>query len=293
MFTRITALIISFVALISSLSGMDLKRKTVSYTDLAYGSHERQVLDLTLPKGKGDVGLLLMIHGGYWVSGDKESFRDYLGEGSSRFGIACASMNYRYLGDASMPEMLDDITSALKKIASTAKKKGYTVSKVMLSGFSAGAHLALLYSYTRSKEAPMKVVAAASFSGPADFTDDSFIKSSKYLEYISLTDLATIAAGYEVSEADLPKVGKALSPAFQVKSSSVPTIIVHGEKDKTVPVSNAKTLASKLKKANVPYALYILPNSGHSLSSKKDSEKADQADRATRLFIANYLTRSS
>ena len=260
------------------------------YSDISYGKHENQTLDLALPeKNGGEAGLLLMLHGGSWFSGDKNYYSKYLKEGPSRYGIACATMNYRFLGDASMFDMLDDITSAMKKIKSYSLKKGVKITRVMLLGYSAGAHLALLYSYTRAAKSPLEIVSVASFSGPTDFTDDKFIKANKYAQYFEMKDLATIAVGYEVTEKTLKKAAKSISPAFQVKKTSVPTLVCHGKKDGTVPYSNAKTLVSALESNKVPYVFVPFKNSGHDLSAEADKKTADNADRATRLFIANYL----
>ena len=290
MVSRMIALLMSVVAMISSMINMNVKAGAKVFNDIAYGSEEIQTFDLALPgKTDGEVGLLLMLHGGSWVSGDKGYYSKYLKEGASRYGVACATMNYRLLDTANMFDMLDDISSAMKKIKSYASKKSVKITKVMLLGYSAGAHLALLYSYTRFEKSPLKIVAVASFSGPTDFTDDKFIKSNKYAKYVEMKDLATIAVGYEVTEKTLEKAAKSISPAFQVKPDSVPTLVCHGKKDGTVPYSNAKTLVAALKKNNVPYVFIPFNNSGHNLSAEEDKKTAENADKATRIFIANYL----
>ena len=49
--------------------------------NMVYGAGERQVLDLYLPrKAEGDIGLILFLHGGAWIGGDKESYRDHHGD---------------------------------------------------------------------------------------------------------------------------------------------------------------------------------------------------------------------
>ena len=291
MFSKLTALLLSFVALFSSISNTDLNVRARRYDNVSYGKAEDQVLDLSLPpKSDDEVGLLLMIHGGSWIQGDKSYYSKYLEEGTKRFGIACASINHRFLYDVDMFQMLDDITSSMKKIKSVAKKKGVNISKVMLLGYSSGAHLSLLYAYTRAESSPLRIVSVASFSGPTDFTDDDFIKNSKYVKYFSMTDLASLAVGYEVTEETLEKAVKSISPAFQVRKNSVPTFVVHGKKDTVVPYSNAKTLVKALKRNEVPYHFVSLANSTHSLYDELDEKAAKKADNTLRTFIAYYLT---
>ena len=48
----------------------------MKWTDEAYGEHERQKFDLAVPKDRSCHGLILFIHGGAWIAGDKEGYRD-------------------------------------------------------------------------------------------------------------------------------------------------------------------------------------------------------------------------
>ena len=70
---------------------------------------------LLIPKNSGDeVGLILMIHGGAWVAGDKSAYRDLIKTWADK-GYAAATINYRYLDyDVSFDDILDDIESVFK-----------------------------------------------------------------------------------------------------------------------------------------------------------------------------------
>ena len=69
-----------------------------AFLDMSYGTHERQVVDLCIPDGaSGDIGMVLFIHGGAWIQGDKEGYAEVLNSGASDIGVATAALNYRYI----------------------------------------------------------------------------------------------------------------------------------------------------------------------------------------------------
>ena len=182
MFSKIIALFISAIYTILNLlglsgafSGIDDSNCRV-YANLAYGKEQRQFVDLAIPKDNdGEVGLILFIHGGGWLAGDKESYKDALSNSANNFGYAAAALNYRYLSkNVDMFDIADDIDSALAVIKDKAKERGVEINKVILTGGSAGAHLSMFYAYSRKDTAPITPVAVCSYSGPTDLYDDNF-----------------------------------------------------------------------------------------------------------------------
>lgn len=258
---------------------------------LAYGESADQNLDLFFPTGKtGDVGLVLFIHGGAWVTGAKESYLLDALQWQSR-GYVTATMNYRFLGSGVLPsDELDDITAALRAIKAVAAEKGVTVKKAVLVGISAGAHLALLYAYTRQGEAPVSPVAVISSSAPTDFTDPAFVRSGagELLAGTIGVGTETLAALLEsgIAEAFLP-ILSTLSPAKQVTAQTVPTLIAHGMQDTIVPYSNAVTLDKALTDAGAAHDFVSFPNSGHALLN--DPDCTAQFRRLTAQYITANL----
>ena len=141
----------AIVAFFASLFGIGNYGKVSTFYDVPYGSEARQTYDLVVPKGaKGETNLLLMIHGGAWVSGDKNSSRDSLVSQSAN-GYCAAAINYTYVSDKTdINHILDEITMALGAIKEKGNELGISINKVMLYGHSAGGNLALLYAYSRA-----------------------------------------------------------------------------------------------------------------------------------------------
>lgn len=300
MFNKLIAFLMSIVTLLASFFGGLWSNNATFYNDIAYGTHERQNIDLCLPqKSDGTVGLLLYIHGGAWIVGDNSSYEDNIEDICNDYGYAAAALNYRYLSeDTSIYDILDDIDSALSKIKEIAAENEINIDKVVLEGTSAGAHLAMLYAYSRKETAPIEPVAVISNCGPTDLTDDNYYYNTDLDKEsdlaaalnISIDELFSMACGktftYETRKEateDLLKV----SPIYYVDKNTVPTIINHGIQDTVVPFSNARSIVEKFEECGVTYEFNIYPNSNHPLNNDADSEK--KADILFDKYLRTYL----
>lgn len=277
MFEKIIAFFMSIITFFLGLFGISLESKSHVYRDLAYGDHERQVLDLNIPKeNDGEIGLVLFIHGGAWIGGDKGSYENGVKTASDTYGFASASMNYRYISDEiDFYDILDDIDSALACIKAKGAENGVNINKVLLTGDSAGGHLSLLYAYSRAATAPITPAAVVSNSGPTDLYDDNFYINNALGAPDVLADLFSDGCGQNFTYAEKVSAQQALmkaSPVYYVNENTVPTVINHGMKDSIVPFSNAQSLDAKLTEYGVSHHFNIYPNSDHDLGADKENK---------------------
>src|SRR5262245_47746306 len=96
-----------------------------THANIKYGPHERNVLDLYLPKassGKEPTPLVLYIHGGGFRGGDKRSLNAKEGKSYLDAGFAVAAINYRLTDVAPMPAAYLDCARALQYLRHHAKK---------------------------------------------------------------------------------------------------------------------------------------------------------------------------
>lgn len=299
MWEKIVAFFMSIIAFFAGLFGIDMGQQNNSdyvYKDYAYGSHERQVMDLYLPEeNDGEVGLVLIIHGGGWIAGDKEGYEAALKTCCNDLGFAAAAINYRYISETvDMHDIIDDIDASLAKIKETAASKGITINKVLLTGSSAGAHLSMLYAYSQKDTAPITPVAVVSNCGPTDLSDENFFIDNDLgdEEFVSL--LFSYACGQKFTYAERASAKealKAVSPLYYVDENTVPTVINHGQKDTIVPYSNATAIVEKFEQYGVTHYFNSYPNSGHELG--KDEENIDKADDLLYEYLMTYLGRES
>lgn len=109
-----------------------------THANVAYGEHERNVLDFWRAEGEGPRPLLVYIHGGGWTSGDKSMVAEFPARWLPR-GVSVASINYRYSGHAPLPAPVHDAARALQFLRSKAAEWNIRTDRVCLTGVSAGA----------------------------------------------------------------------------------------------------------------------------------------------------------
>lgn len=133
---RLTALSAIFFAAVRVASVADATEPT--FANVSYGPHAADVLDFWRAEGDGPRPLLVYIHGGGWVGGDKKqdpaNFRPFLDK-----GISYAAINYRLTGEAPLPAPVHDAARAIQFLRSKADDWNINTRRIALTGGSAGA----------------------------------------------------------------------------------------------------------------------------------------------------------
>lgn len=107
-----------------------------THADVAYDVHERTVLDFWQAEGEGPRPLLMVIHGGGWLGGDKSRFKHP--EHYLKHGISVAAISYRLAKTDPLPTPVTDAARALQFLRSKADEWNIDKSRVVLTGDSAG-----------------------------------------------------------------------------------------------------------------------------------------------------------
>jgi acetyl esterase/lipase len=269
----------------------DLSRMVV-LRDIEYvpGGHERQKLDLYLPKEPDPNGrrpLIVWVHGGAWLGGSKDRppalpFVDK--------GCAVASINYRLSQHATFPAQLQDCKAAIRWLRASAGRYGYDPNRVGVWGASAGGHLVALLGTTGDvKEFDVdpypgvssRVQAVCDFFGPTDFTKMSSFWSTMRHDAPDSPESKLIGGPIQENK---DKVQRA-NPITYVTVDDPPFLIVHGDKDPLVPHNQSEILYNALKKAGVEATLYTVSGGGHG------GFKDPQVDVLVAQFFERHLRR--
>ncbi|MEO8796030.1 MAG: alpha/beta hydrolase [Daejeonella sp.] len=223
-----------------------------------YSEHELNTIDIYLPADRTtETAIILFVHGGFWYEGDKSMLTE-LAKYYRNQGYVTANLNYRLAHNAENnvhPAQINDIGKAIGYLNSKAQEYEYSPSKMALLGASAGAHLALLYSFQKDPQQHIKAV--VSLAGPTNFTNlqtVSFLQS-QVLEWF-------IGSSYQNN----PSAYAEASPVNYVNKNSPPTLMFHGKLDLIVPVKQSQDLKVKLDQFQVPNQLKIYENQGHDLT---------------------------
>lgn len=240
------------------------------YREVRYSDGVECVMDIYIPNrayGRDKNGAVLFIHGGSWSGGDKseETGRCRL---LASHGYITATVNYTLWSEENKDEynvdlVLDEIDSALSTLQQFAAELGVTVDKAATAGYSAGAHLAMLYAYSRADTAPLDIKFVASMAGPADMSKEV------WGDELSLT-ITKLLTGENVTR-DMLYSGEAdalidsISPCAFIDGNSVPTLIIQGGRDNVVPPQNAESVVNRLSTHSVRHDYVYMNRSSHAL----------------------------
>lgn len=264
-----------------------------SFKDISYGSSEDNKLDLHLPvDDREETGLVLFLHGGGWIAGDKAAVKKNFGVLKENKNYATASINYRLAetGKTDIYDIINDITAAISHIKTLAAGYSVNITKVILCGHSAGGHLALLYAYRYKDISPVTPVGVFVTSPAVELSLDEFYKSNSLGDEKHMCELMSKACGETFTpqtRAGYEKLLKELSPTEYVTEDSVPTLIAHGKKDTVAPYKGSEILSERLTAFSVNHDLITFENSGHTLD--KDKETRDYTETLLQERINSWL----
>jgi len=263
------------------------------FTDVVYGSREHNTYDLYLPNGaaqKDSLGLILYVHGGSWLGGDK---KDHHGDCYAwvQKGYATASMNYSLLneGGVSLPTMIEEIDSCIHHIIKFAEERGAHINQMAIAGNSAGGHLSMMYAYNHSHPIPLRFEVIK--VGPADlrvlFPYDKGVRDEDVEKFVfACTGEHVPAAGY--SEAWLDSIKLLASPVNYINGeNALPAIFAYGQKDKLVRRGHYEALQEAYDSVGGTYRLIVFPNSGHLLMG--DKECTERLDSTMMAYCKKYF----
>ncbi|WP_179353708.1 alpha/beta hydrolase [Winogradskyella vidalii] len=246
--------------------------------NIPYGEATDQVFDLYLPPNRTDeTKTIILVHGGGWTSGDKvdmNEFKTFIIEQMSDYAVV--NINYRLADETHLPYpmQIEDISSVVDFL--NTNKDYYTISdNIGFLGASAGAHLALLWSYAFDNNNQVDMV--CSFVGPTNFTDPAYIESTNPLLQLLISTL-----GIDINDdAFLEEI----SPYHNATTAAPPTILFYGGQDPLVPTSQGTAMRDKLEELNVTHEFTLYPEEGHGW------EGLNLIDSTLKLktFIENHL----
>jgi acetyl esterase/lipase len=206
---------------------------------------------------------VLLIHGGGWVGGTKEGTLmmalPYL-----EMGLAVVNVEYRLAKSSLAPAAVEDCRLALRWVFKNAKEYGFDTTKIIVTGGSAGGHLALMTGMLEP---------ADGFDMPKDW-DYSGVqpKAAVIINWFGITDVKDLLSGpnkqlYAVywigTQFHKDELAERVSPLTYVRKSVPPILTIHGDKDGLVPYDQAVRLHAKLTAAGVQNQLITVPGGNH------------------------------
>ncbi|WP_291630535.1 alpha/beta hydrolase [Clostridium sp.] len=246
------------------------------YKDISYGDKESNKFDLYVPKdnSKENYGLVVYLHAGGFTTGDKSDDKQILQWLCSK-GYVTAGINYTLRTDennASVYSQSIEIKEAIPVVVEEAKKLGYNLDEMVISGGSAGGTLAMLYAYRDAEESPIPVKMMFEMVGPPSFFAEDWDTYGLDKNNEAAAGLFGVMLGSEIDKDiigtdELQEVMKPISAYAWVNENSVPSVIAYGTYDKVAPFKAVKHLVNALEENNVDYKYFEATHSGHGLQN--------------------------
>jgi len=241
--------------------------KVLRDVQYAQADQTRLLLDLYLPeKPAGALPVIVWVHGGGWRAGDKQPCPAVP---FVKAGYAVASINYRLTGIRNYPAQIHDCKAAIRWLRAKAGEHGLDGERIGAWGASAGGHLVALLGTSGgvkelegelgNAEQSSRVQCVVDFFGPTDLT--RLLKLPRAVPAKDAPELKLLG-GTPEEQAELARLA---NPITFVDAEDPPFLIVHGDQDRLVPVSQSQLLHDALTKAGVPSALEVVKGAGHGL----------------------------
>ena len=251
-------------------SGGPRERRDLPYVK---DGEARQRLDLYLPDdpvvasaGRPGRPLVLWLHGGGWEAGSKHDCpatpllaREYV----------VASVGYRLSSQAVFPAQIEDCKAAVRWLRAHADEYGIDPQRIGAWGASAGGHLGALLGTTAGTrrfdvggnlDQSSAVQCVLDWFGPADLLRWGDPPIGLFMDSPN-TAVARLLGGPVRAHTEL---ARSASPVYYVDQESAPFLIMHGDRDDTVPLQQSEELHAALQRAGVESTLKVLPGAGHS-----------------------------
>jgi len=221
---------------------------------LAEESYGPDLVEVYGPPEVGPWPVLVLFHGGGWVTGSPSDTASLANELAAR-GVVVYNASYRTMSEGgAFPQMVEDVACAIAYAGSTAGTYTTTPRPLATGGHSAGAHLSLL-----AAMAPEAFVGDCEY-GPAAV--EGFIGLAGPYDIDRLAGL--IAPLFGASLEDAPERWAAGNPFTYVDTSAdIDYLIIHGTEDELVPVALSEQLSTALESAGRRVSLEIIEGETH------------------------------
>jgi acetyl esterase/lipase len=228
--------------------------------NVAYDRFPDTRLDVMYPKASSKEKRpgVIMFHGGGWIRSTKETMMDAFCLPFLERGFVVANVEYRVAGAATAPAAVTDALNAAKWFFDHAGKYNVDPARLVVTGASAGGHLALMVGMTPASAGLGPAIPIAAIVNGYGVTDVADLLDGPHRQ--------SFAAQWLPEQTGRGDLAKRLSPLTYVRGGLPPTLTVQGEEDRTVPHEQGVRLTAALKEAGDDAEMMTVPDAAHGFS---------------------------
>lgn len=257
---RILCLIAVVFSLAKAASAAELPplKKDIEYAKVGDVSLK---LDAFVPAGEGPFPACILVHGGGFTKGTKQSYITPIFEPLSKAGFVWFTIDYRLAPTHRWPALADDVQTAIRWVREHGKEYKVDPKRIALIGESAGGHL-VSYVGAVGKD-DTSVAAVVPFYAPHDL---EFQVDQRGMLGESMTGLLGLT---ELND-DARKALRAASASTAVNAKMPPYLLIHGDKDVQVLLEQSIRFQTLMKKHGNECELITIPGGAHGMGKWKE-----------------------
>ncbi|MXZ39064.1 MAG: alpha/beta hydrolase [Holophagales bacterium] len=247
------------------------------HADVVYGHKMGMALtfDALVPAEQNGAAVLFMVSGG-WFSRWSDPHRIVDGEGG-RAGAVGDLLDHGYAvfmvrhGSAPLfkvPDAVADVRRAVRYIRLNADDFGVDPDRMGVFGGSAGGHLSLMLGNASDE-------GNAGSKDPIEQTGNRVAAVVAYFPPVDLQGITGPNDRFPALDFDPAKAAD-ISPVLFVSEDDPPTLLIHGDQDQLVPLSNSERIKAAFDEANVTSKLIVIEGAAHGFRGE-DGQRASSA----------------
>ena len=255
-------------------------------------------LDIYIPgTAAKPMPVIIWVHGGGWKGGSKGGISRPVGVLSR--GYALVSVEYRLSGEAIWPAQIEDCKAAVRWTRANAKAYGLDRDRIGAWGSSAGGHLVAMMGVAGDVEkfdthreyakTSARVQAVCDWVGPTDFTQmDAHRPQGARLVHDDPDSPESRLVGGPIQNDPYSAICADANPIHYVTNDDPPILIMHGDRDMSVPVHQSELFYKALKKAGVDATFYVVKGGGHGFRDARNDSPEDLSNMAIDFFDRQF-----
>jgi acetyl esterase/lipase len=253
---RIAVVTLALTWLFTGVLHAQETRPITSKQDVIYGRVEGAALlaDIAYPQSGDRLPAIVSVHGGRWRAGNRTDASSIKVGQWAGFGFFAMSVDYRLVGGSPAPAPYLDVLCAIRWVHAHAAEYRIDPDRIYLIGQSAGGHMVSLVATLG--DGPFKRV------GGWD-SDRNSVRA--VISVAGAYDLNTLSWGnlWTPINEDVEAARRLASPLAHVTAATLPTLVIHSDDDRSVPVQQAVDMAAALQKAGVRTRFVHYTDKGH------------------------------
>lgn len=213
-------------------------------------------LDAFVPVGPGPFPTCILVHGGGFVRGDKQTYIKPLFGPLTQASFTWFTINYRLAPEHRWPACAEDVATAVRWVRSHAKEYKVDASRIALIGESAGGHLVSYVGARSAKE--LGLAAVVPFYAPHDL--EFQVKNRNALG----ESMQALFGLTEINDGAWKRLREASASTY-VRAGMPPYLLIHGDKDPQVPYAQSTRFQEQMKAAGNSCELITIAEGGHGM----------------------------